>query len=126
MSRPGAGRPASGLNVRALVAIAVLVVWAALVVAVTIASSGTAPSQFDYDDGARPPSTADRQLNVVTATVYVATFPVALVALWVAASSLRLWREQMSATIAVVLAGLAALAGIGVAALGVGRFVFFT
>jgi hypothetical protein len=126
MSRPRPGRATSGLNVRAIVAITVLVVWAALVVAVTIASKGTVPSQFDYDDGALPPSTADRQLNSVVATVYVATFPVALVALWVAASSLRLWREQVSAIIAVTLAALAALAGIGVAAIGVGTFVFFT
>jgi hypothetical protein len=126
MSKSGVGRPPSGLNVRAIVAITVLVVWAALVVAVTIASNGTTPSQFDYDDGALPPSTADRQLNSVAATVYVATFPVALVAEWVAASSLRLWREQVSATIAVVLAGLAAPAGLGVAAIGVGTFVFFT
>lgn len=116
----------SNLNAQALVSIATVIVWAAIVVAVTVTSNGTSPSQFDYDNGAAPPSPADRQLNVTAGVVYVVSLPVALIALSVAVRSLRLRREQVSATVAVIVSGLASLAGLGTAAVGVGTFIFFT
>lgn len=116
----------SNLNAQALVSIATVIVWAAIVVAVTVTSNGTSPSQFDYDNGAAPPSPADRQLNVTAGVVYVVSLPVALIALLVAVRSLRLRREQVSATVAVIVSGLASLAGLGTAAVGVGTFIFFT
>ncbi len=116
----------SNVNVRALTSVGILVLWAALTVIVSVASAGTAPSQFDYDNGATPPSTVDRQLNILAGAAYILSFPVSLTALWLAVRSLRRMKEQVSSTIAVILAGLASLASIGVAAVGVGTLVFFT
>jgi hypothetical protein len=116
----------SNLNAQALVSIAIVIVWAAIVIAVTATSNGTSPSQFDYDNGAVPPSATGRQLNVTAGVVYVVSLPVALIALWTAVSSLRLWKEQVSSTIAVIVSGLASLVSLGTAAVGVGTFIFFT
>lgn len=114
------------LNRQAIAAIAVLVAWAAIVAAVTVLSHGTAPSQFDYDNGAVPPTETDRHRNVVAGVAYVLTLPVSFGALWLAARSLRQSSEQVSSTIAVITAALASVGSIYFLAVGVGTFIFFT
>ncbi|WIE80998.1 hypothetical protein [Curtobacterium sp. MCSS17_016] len=118
--------PSRPLNRQALLSIGVVLIWAVVVVAVTVISAGTTPTQFDYDNGAVPPPQTDRHLNALAGVVYVLALPVSLIALWLAARSLRKPREQVSSTIAVILTVLASLAGIGLVAVGVGTFIFFT
>jgi len=116
------------INVRALVAIALIVLWGAVLVATGVfdPATQTAPSQFDYDAGSLPPTAGDRGVATVQATALIATLPVAVLALCIAASSLRVWREQVSAIIATSVASLSTLASIGLAWIGVGTLIFFT
>ena len=120
--------PSQQVNVRALVAIALIVVWSAVLLATGVfdPTQQTPPSQFDYDAGTVPPTADDRRTATVQAAALIASLPVAVFALCIAASSLRVWREQVSAIIATSLASLAALAGIGLACIGVGTVIFFT
>ncbi|ROS46181.1 hypothetical protein [Curtobacterium sp. PhB78] len=116
------------LNVRALVAIA-LVVATGIAVWATGAfdpAAQTPPSQFDYDGGSTPPTAGDRVTATVQALALIGTLPAAVLALVIATSSLRIWKEQVSAIIATSLASIAALAGIFFAWVGVGTLVFFT
>jgi hypothetical protein len=62
----------------------------------------------------------------VQAAALIATLPVAVLALYIAASSLRVWREQVSAIVATSVASLATLVSIGFAWIGVGTLIFFT
>ncbi|MFJ5143855.1 hypothetical protein [Curtobacterium sp. NPDC088465] len=116
------------INVRALVAIALIVLWGIVLVATGVFDPAhqTPPSQFDHDDGMLPPTADDRRTSAVQAAALIGSLPVAVLALCIAASSLRVWREQVSAVIATGLASLAALAAIGLAWIGVGTVVFFT
>ncbi|MGN8050124.1 hypothetical protein ACTJKO_10580 [Curtobacterium sp. 22159] len=116
------------LNVRALGAIALIVLWGAVLVATGVfdPSSQTPPSQFDYDNGAVPPSADDRAVSSLQAAALIAALPVTVLTLCIAASSLRLWKEQVSAIIATSVASLSALISIGLAWMGVGTLVFFT
>ncbi|WP_065960534.1 hypothetical protein [Curtobacterium sp. UCD-KPL2560] len=120
--------PSQRVNKRSLVAIGLLIVWAGVLVATHLfdPAGQTPPSQFDYDDGAVPPRADERALATVQAVALVTTLPVTVLALCIAASALRTWREQVSATIAMVLTSIAAMAGIAFAWIGVGTFVFFT
>ncbi|MCS5521798.1 hypothetical protein NY551_03500 [Curtobacterium flaccumfaciens pv. oortii] len=65
-------------------------------------------------------------MATVQALALIGTLPAAVLALVIATSSLRIWKEQVSAIIATVLASIAALAGIFFAWVGVGTLVFFT
>jgi len=116
------------VNVRALVAIALIVLWGAVLVATGVfdAAEQTPPSQFDYDGGTLPPTASDRAVATVQAAALIATLPVAVLALYIAASSLRVWREQVSAIVATSVASLATLVSIGFAWIGVGTLIFFT
>lgn len=116
------------VNLRALVAIALIVLWGAVLVATGVfePASQTPPSQFDYDAGSLPPTADDRGAAALQAAAMIATSPVAVLALCIAASSLRVWREQVSAIIATSVASLSALASIGLAWIGVGTLIFFT
>lgn len=120
--------PSQQVNVRALVAIALIVVWSAVLLATGVfdLAHETPPSQFDYDAGVMPPTADDRQTATVQAAALIASLPAAVLALCIAASSLRVWREQVSAIIGTSLASLAALASIGLAWIGVGTVIFFT
>lgn len=86
----------------------------------------TPPSQFDYDNGSSPPSADDRAIATVQAAALIAALPIAVLALGIAASSLRLWKEQVSAIIATSVASLSAVVSIGLAWIGIGTMVFFT
>ncbi|GAA3340907.1 hypothetical protein GCM10017714_22670 [Curtobacterium pusillum] len=116
------------VNVRALLAIALIVLWGAVLIATGVLGSAgqTPPSQFDYDNGSLPPSADDRAVATMQAAALVAALPVAVLALCIAASSLRLWKEQVSAIIATSVASLSALVSIGLAWIGMGTLVFFT
>ncbi len=105
-----------------------ILVWGAVLLATGAfdPASQTPPSQFDYDAGSLPPTVGDRRTATVQAAAMIATLPVAVLALCFAASSLRVWREQVSAVIATSVASLATLASIGLAWIGVGTFIFFT
>lgn len=116
------------LNVRAFVAIALIVVWGAVLVATGAfdPAGQTPPSQFDYDGGSVPPSADDRAVATAQAVAMIAALPVAVLALCIAASALRLWKEQVSAIIATSVASLSTLVSIGLAWIGIGTLVFFT
>lgn len=116
------------INVRALTAITLIVVWGVVLVMTGVfAPSGqTPPSQFDYDGGAVPPIVDDRAIATVQAAGLIASLPVSVVALCIAASSLRVWKEQVTAVVAIGLSSLAALVSIGFAWVGFGTVVFFT
>lgn len=116
------------INVRALVAIALIVVTGVVVWATGAfdPAAQTPPSQFDYDGGSTPLTTADRAMATVQAVALIGTLPAAVLALAIATSSLRLWKEQLSAIIATSLASLAALASVVFAWIGAGTLVFFT
>ena len=116
------------VNVRALVAIALVVVTGVVVWATGAfdPAAQTPPSQFDYDGGSTPPTANDRAMATVQALALIGTLPAAVLALVIATSSLRIWKEQVSAIIATSLASIAALAGIFFAWIGVGTLVFFT
>ena len=73
-----------------------------------------------------PPTASDRAVATVQAAALIATLPVAVLALYIAASSLRVWREQVSAIVATSVASLATLVSIGFAWIGVGTLIFFT
>jgi len=105
------------VNVRTLVAIALIVLWGAVLVATGVfdAAGQTPPSQFDYDGGTLPPTASDRAVATVQAAALIATLPVAVLALYIAASSLRLRREQVSAIVATSVASLSTLVSIGFA-----------
>lgn len=116
------------LNVRALVAIALIVVTGSAVWATGAfdPAAQTPPSQFDYDAGSTPPTAADRATATVQAVALIGTLPAAALALVIATSALRTWKEQVSAIIATSLTSLAALASVLFAWIGVGTLVFFT
>ncbi|MFJ3386006.1 MULTISPECIES: hypothetical protein [unclassified Curtobacterium] len=116
------------LNVRAFVSIALIVVWGAVLVATGAfdPAGQTPPSQFDYDGGSVPPSADDRAVATAQAVAMIAALPVAVLALCIAASALRLWKEQVSAIIATSVASLSTLVSIGLAWIGIGTLVFFT
>lgn len=116
------------LNVRAFVAIALIVVWGAVLVATGAfdPAGQTPPSQFDYDGGSVPPSADDRAVATAQAVAMIGALPVAVLALCIAASALRLWKEQVSAIIATSVASLSTLVSIGLAWIGIGTLVFFT
>jgi hypothetical protein len=116
------------LNVRALVAIALIVVTGVVVWATGAvdAAAQTPPSQFDYDAGSTPPTADDRAAATVQAVALIGTLPAAVLALVIATSALRTWKEQVSAIIATSLTSLAALASVFFAWIGVGTLVFFT
>lgn len=116
------------INVRALVAIALIVVTAVVVWATGAfdPAAQTPPSQFDYDAGSMRPTADDRTTATMQAVALIGTLPAAVLALVIATSALRTWKEQVSAIIATSLASLAALAGIVFAWIGVGTLVFFT
>lgn len=122
------GRVRGSLNVQALVAIVLLVVWGLLLVATGVfaAQGQTPPSQFDYDEGMLPPSTADRVTATAQGIALIGSLPVSAVALWLSMRSLRLWKEQVSAVIAAVLSSTSTLVSIALAWLGVGTLVFFS
>lgn len=65
-------------------------------------------------------------MATVQAVALIGTLPAAVLALVIATSSLRLWKEQVSAIIATSLASLAALASVVLGWIGVGTLVFFT
>ncbi len=85
----------------------------------------TPPSKFDYDGGSLPPTACERFVATVQAAALIATLPVSVLARYTAATSLRLWKEQVSAVIATGVASLAALASIGFVWIGVGTLIFF-
>ncbi|WIB34429.1 hypothetical protein [Curtobacterium sp. MCSS17_005] len=116
------------INVRALIAIALIVVTGAAVTATGAfdPASQTPPSQFDYDGGSMSPTADDRAIATVQAVALIGTLPAAAIALVIATSSLRLWKEQVSAIIATSLASLSALASVFFVWVGVGTLVFFT
>lgn len=89
-------------------------------------ASQTPPSQFDYDGGSVLPAAGDRAVANVQAYAFVAALPVSVIARCVAASSLRLWREQVTVIIATGVCSLSTLFSIGLAWIGVGALVFFT
>ncbi|MCM3521146.1 MULTISPECIES: hypothetical protein [unclassified Curtobacterium] len=60
------------------------------------------------------------------AVALIGTPPAAVVALVIATSSLRLWKEQASAIIATSLVSLAALTGVAFVWIGIGTLVFLT
>ncbi len=117
----------AALNVRALVAVALIVVMGILVWATGAfgPAAQTPPSQFDYDAGSasdrRRPGHGDSEGCRADRDASAA-----VLALVIATSALRTWKEQVSAIIATSLASLAALAGIVLAWIGVGTLVFFT
>ncbi|MBT1682389.1 hypothetical protein [Curtobacterium flaccumfaciens] len=90
------------------------------------AAEQTPPSQFDYDGETLPPTASGRAVATVQAAALIATLPVAVLALYIAASSLRVWREQVSAIVATSVASLSTLVSIGFAWIGVGTLIFFT
>lgn len=116
------------VNVRALTAIALIISWGAVLVMTGVfAPSGqTPPSQFDYDGGTVPPTVDERAVATVQAAGLIGALPVSVVALCIAASSLRLWKEQVTAIIATSLSSFSALVSIGLAWIGFGTVVFFT
>lgn len=115
------------VNVRAFVAIALVALWGVVLVAAGVFDPArqTPPSQFDYDAGSSPPTAGERGAAALQAVAMITTLPVTVLALCIAASSLRVWKEQVSAVIATGVTSLAALAAIGLAWIGVGTFVFF-
>ncbi|MGL3200234.1 MULTISPECIES: hypothetical protein [Curtobacterium] len=116
------------LNVRALVSIALIIVTGIVVWATGAfdPAAQTPPSQFDYDAGSMPPTADDRAAATVQAVALIGTLPAAVLALVIATSALRTWKEQVSAIIATSLTSLAALASVFFAWIGVGTLVFFT
>lgn len=113
---------------RALVAIAIIVAMGIVLIATGVFDPAMRPppSQFDHDNGAVPPTADERALASVQAGALIATLPVSVVALCIAASALRSWKEQVTAIVATSLSALSALAGIVLAWIGVGTVVFFT
>ncbi|MGW8431347.1 hypothetical protein ACWGJ9_09495 [Curtobacterium citreum] len=119
-------RPSGQVNIRALTATAIVFVWAAVVLTVTVATADTPPSQFDYDIGQMPPSATDRAASTVAAITYLASLPVCILALVIAARSQHTTKRQVAANISVVITGAASLTSIGAAWVDVGTLVFFT
>lgn len=113
---------------RALVAIAIIAAMGIVLIATGVFDPAMQPppSQFDHDNGAVPPTADERALASVQAGALIATLPVSVVALCIAASALRSWKEQVTALVATSLSALSALAGIVLAWIGVGTVVFFT
>ncbi|PZE80629.1 hypothetical protein [Curtobacterium sp. MCBD17_032] len=115
------------VNGRALIAILLVVAWCAvLVVTGALGPQDGPPSQFDYDSGQLPPTAADRASATLQASVLISALPVSVVALCISASSLRVWREQVTAVIATSISSLATLVSIGLVWIGFGTFVFFS
>ena len=85
----------------------------------------TPPSQCDYDGGSLPPTGREQFVATVQAAALIATLPVSVLALYTAAASLRLWKEQVSAIIATGVASLAALVSIGLDWIGISALIFF-
>jgi hypothetical protein len=121
-------RAEATVNVRALVALTIMIVWAAVVVVAHLyaGAAHVVGHQFDYDNGDQPPTIGQEHAGALEAFVNMLSLPVAVVALVVAYSATRVWREQVSATVAVILAALATVAGIGLALLGVLQYIAYT